>query len=291
MMGRGVASPFERPVAVTLYFAFHAAAALLVSLPATALVGGTGIGRFPEGDRLLFAPGGLVASEVVRLVAPALPAHLSSSLGMVAVLGALLVVPYAALLVALTRRERGSQASLWGRALRHVPALIALSGMGLAAQTFVVTAALTLAGALRDSMDGVTGRSADLAWLAAVSAGLALSLGVGIVRDLGRAAAVRHALDAKSALLAGLHAFARAPGRSFGRWLLPAVVGIALVAVGAALTALLDVSRPGMWRLALVATIHQTVALSLCFCRAYWLSATLVLVGQQPSVHELAETP
>jgi len=273
-------SPLARPLGVALYFACHALAAWLVAAPLTALVAGTGLGRFPEGDRLLFEPGGVVLAEVARALVPALPSHLTSSFGAVALLGALLLVPHTALLVALAEAEREPVAATWGRAIAHVPALIALSGFALLAQTILVVATFVLAGALRDAVTSAATRSADLVWLGAVSLGFTVVLCVGIVRDLGRAAVVRNARDSKAALFEGLHAFARAPGRSFARWLAPALAGIALVALSTALTTLLDVSRPGSLRLGLVTLLHQAIAFALCVCRAFWLRASLDLVAR-----------
>jgi hypothetical protein len=272
-------SPLERPRAVTLYFVCHAVAALVLALPATAVVAGTGLGRFPEGDRLLFQPGGVVLAEVVRTLMPALPAHVLSSFFVAALLGMLLLVPHAALLVSLARTERERLSATCGRALGHLPALLALSGFALLAQALVLVGTLTLAGALRGAFTGPTTRSADLVYLGAVLLGSLLAVLVGLVRDLGRAAIVRDELDSKSALFSGLRAFARAPGRALAGFIVPALAGAALIALAAALTTLLDVSRPGTWRLGLVALVHQSVAFALCWCRAYWLGTSLGIVA------------
>ncbi|HEX6274150.1 MAG TPA: hypothetical protein VFZ53_13975 [Polyangiaceae bacterium] len=281
MTREAAVSPLARPLAVTLYFACHAAAAWLLALPTTAVVASTGLGRFPEGDRLLFEPGGLVLAEITRVLAPALPAHVASSLGAAVLLGGLLLVPHAALLVSLARAERETLAATFARAFSHLPALIALSGLAVLAQTTLMIATFSVARALRDAMSSATTRSADLAWLAAVSLGVIASLAVGIVRDLGRAAVVRDDLDSKAALFAGLSSFGRAPGRALSRWLVPALASFSLVAVGAVVTGMLDVSRPGAWRLALVTLTHQTVAFALCVCRAYWLRASLDLARDE----------
>ena len=271
-------SPLRRPLGVTLYFASHAAAALLLSLPTVALVSGTGVGRFPEGDRLLFQPGGVVAAEVAGNLLSAIPGHVASLLGAGTLLAVLLLVPHTALLVSLSSRENESQAATWGRAIGRVPATISLSGLALLAQALVLFATVTLAGCLKDALGGTTTRHADLAYLAAIALGACLVLALGIVRDLGRAAVVRDALDSKTALLAGLRAFATAPLRSLLGWLTPALAGVALVALGALLATALDVSRPGAWRVWLVALVHQLVAYALCFCRAFWLTASLEVV-------------
>ena len=270
-------SPFARPLAVTLYFASHALAAALLALPTTALVAGTGIGRFEAGDRLLFQPGGTIALEVARVLAPQAPSHFASSLGAAALFGVLLLVPHAALLVSLAERERQRQATIWGRAIGHLPTLLALSGAAVLAQTLLVVGTLAIASEIRASLGTWTTRSADLVYLGVLAFGLAVTLAVGIVRDLGRAAAVRGSLGSKAAFEAGLKAFARSPRRALVDWGAPAAAGLALVALGAVLTAALDVSRSGAWRVGLVALVHQAIAFGLCFCRAYWLSASLGL--------------
>lgn len=270
-------SPLGRPLAVTLYYASHALAATLLALPATALVAGTGLGRFESGDRLLFQPGGTFLAEAARVLAPQAPSHVASSFGTATLVAVLLLAPHAALLVSLSRAEREPQAVIWGRAVTHLPVLISLSGAAALAQAVLLFATLSIATELRASLGSWTARSADLAYLFALTLGLVAVLAVGILRDLGRAAAVRGALGSRASLEAGLKALARAPGRALFRWAMPAAAGLALVALGAVLTSALDVSRPGAWRVALVALVHQAIAFGLCFCRASWLSSSLGL--------------
>lgn len=281
-MSGATVSPFRRPAAVVLYFACHAVAAALLALPAAAVVAGTGVGRFKDGDRMLFEPGGVIAAEVARAVTPALPAHVGSSLAVATLLGVLLLVPHAALLVALSRPERETPAATFGRAVGLFPPIAALSGFALLAQVILGIATFTLANAARDALAGGTTRTADLAYVAAVAFGSLVVLAVGLVRDLGRAAVIRGAPDAKAAAFTGLRAFAQAPLRAASRWLAPALAGVALVALAAAVTSVIDVSRPGSWRVGLVAFLHQAVALALCFCRAFWLGASLGLVAAVP---------
>ena len=270
-------SPFRRPLEVTIYFASHVTAALVLALPTTALVAGTGVGRFPEGDRLLFQPGGVVLTEVVRAITPALSAQAVSSLVVATLVSVLLLLPHAALLVSLSA-VREPQAAVWGRAVGHLPSLVWLSGVALLAQAIMAFGMLTLAGTLRDALGSVTTRTADLAYVAVLALALLATVAIGLVRDLGRAAAVTGSPDSKTALLHGLRAFARTPGRSLLGWGAPAAAGLALVAVGAILTSALDVARPGTWRVAVVALVHQAIAYALCFCRAFWLSASIAIV-------------
>jgi hypothetical protein len=278
MIPMGPVSPLRRVRAVTVYFLAHLAAALLLALPAVALVAGTGIGRFPEGDRLLFQPGGLLLAEIARTIAPAVSSSIASARVSGALLFVVLLVPHAALLVSLSRTEREPENVVWGRAIGHLPVLLLLSGLAFFAQAIVLFGAVTVGTRIRGAMTGGAARSADLAFLAVIGLGLLLALALGLVRDLGRAAVVRDSLKAKAALRVGLMTFARAPGRALFRWAAPAAVGLALVLLGAALASLFDVSRPGTWRIGLVAMAHQAIAYALCWCRAFWLSATLGLV-------------
>ena len=98
----------QRALTIALDFTLRAAAGLLVASPVVAAVASTGITRFPEGDRLLFEPGGLMLAEVARqlwsALAPLVRAELTTGL----VLGMALIVPYSLLLVALSGRARGT---------------------------------------------------------------------------------------------------------------------------------------------------------------------------------------
>jgi hypothetical protein len=265
-------------VDVTIYFASHVAAALVLALPTTALVAGTGIGRFPDGDRLLFQPGGVIATEVARAVTPALSAQSTASLTVATMVSVLLLLPHAALLVTLSGGVRRPRSVTWGRAIGHLPSLAWLSGVGLLAQAITAFGMLSLAGMLRNALAAGTARSADLVYLSVLALGLLLTLVIGLARDLGRAAVVSESLGSKVALYAGCRALARAPGHCLLAWAAPAAAGFALVALGAAVTAWLDVARPGTWRVWLVALVHQGIAYALCFCRAFWLKASLELV-------------
>jgi hypothetical protein len=268
---------------VTIYFASHVTAALVLALPTTALVAGTGVGRFPEGDRLLFRPGGVIAAEVVRALSPALSAHAVSSLAVATLASLVLLLPHAALLVALSTGGRKPQAVVWGRAVGHLPSLLWLSGVAFLAQAILAFGMLTFAGMLRHALGSATTRSADLAYLAVLVVGVLMVVAIGLVRDLGRAAVVNGSADSKAALFDGLQAFARAPGRALLGWAAPAAAGVALVGLGAVLTSAFDVGEPGTWRVFLVALVHQAIAYALCFCRAFWLGASLEIVrGARP---------
>jgi hypothetical protein len=226
----------------------------------------------------LFQPGGVIAAEVARAVSPALSAHGASSLAVATLVAILLLLPHAALLVSLSAVVREPQAVVWGRAVGHLPALAWLSGVGLLSQAITAFGTLALAGMLRDALASGPTRTADLTYLVVLALGSLVTLAIGLIRDLGRAAAVTGSPDSKRALVDGLQAFARSPGRSLLGWGAPAAAGLALVLLGALLTAALDVGRLGTWRVVVVALVHQAIAYALCFCRAFWLSASIAIV-------------
>jgi hypothetical protein len=268
----------HRVLALGLDFALRAGAGLLLASPLVAAVASTGITRFPEGDRLLFEPGGLLLVEVARTLWSALVPLIQAELVMGLVLALALVVPHAVLLVALSRRVPASAAELFGKALTRVPPLIALQGLTLLAQSAALLAVATLAAGLREALLGATSRRADLVFLAVLAFGGLVVLGLGALRDLSSAACVDGALGSPAALRRGLAALRKAPGAVLSGFGAAAVAAGSLVAAGALLTGVLDVGRPGALRVVLVLVLHQAVLLGRSLCRAFWLHRALGLV-------------
>ncbi|HEY3493437.1 MAG TPA: hypothetical protein VGK73_02075 [Polyangiaceae bacterium] len=263
-----------RLLAVCLDYAARAAASLLFALPVVALVAGTGVGRFPEGDRLLFEPGALVASEVVHKLVPALGTALSTSFVAFVVLAALLVVPHAAVLSALAETGRLEAKTLWGRALSSVPALLLLTGVALLAQVLLLALSSGIASFARGALAS-SPRLADGVFLAVIGGGALLALGVGVARDVARASAVQRGSDGRSALVA-IPALLR--GRApllLQVFATRAAAGCVLLVATAFACGLVDVGRPGNHRLALVAFLHQAAALGVAALRVSWFRATL----------------
>jgi len=267
----------QRALAVAVDFALRAAAGLLIASPVVAAVASTGIARFPEGDRLLFEPGGLMLAEVARTLWSALIPLLRAELMTGLVLGMALIVPYSLLLVALSGRARGT-AALWGEAVTRVPSLLALHGLTLLTQGGVVLATATVAVQLRTGFVGATSRGADLVFVGVLLLGGLGVLTLTTLRDLASAACVQGSLTSRSALTTGVATLRRAPGRVIRDFAPPLLAGVALVAAGAVLTGSLDVSRPGAWRVVLVLAVHQAALLGRSVCRAFWLGRALRLV-------------
>jgi hypothetical protein len=111
---------------------------------------------------------------------------------------------------------------------------------------------------------------------------------LGTVRDLASAACVREALGARRALFDGVATFARFPLRVARGVAPPAAAALGLVLLAAWLTGVLDVARPGAWRVAAVLLVHQLAVLGLVLCRAWWLGHALGLVGAQPGAASVA---
>jgi hypothetical protein len=274
--------------AVLVDFVLHAAAALLVASPIVAAVSATGISHFPWSDQDLFEPGGALLVEVVRILWKELAPLVRTSVVTALVLVVLLVLPYALVFAALARERPAKLSRLWGEASARFPALLALKGLSLCAQAAAVLATLTLAAFLRESFVGATSRRADLVALAVGAVGVTLVLGVGVLRDLASAAAVRHELNGRRALGAGLTALASAPGKAALGFIVPFVGGLALMTGAMPLVSVLNVGRRGDFRIAGVFCLHQAIVLVWLGCRAVWLGRALALVGPQPGVGSAA---
>jgi hypothetical protein len=258
-------------------FLLRSIAGLLVALPFAAAVTSTTIARYPEGDRLLFAPGGVYLAEAVRLLLPLLLPLLAASVGTTIALSFALVVPHAALLVALAEPEEAPTASFWGRALERVPTLLAVTGIALLAELALLLVFSGLASMAGRAVSAE--RASDVVSVLVALVGVLLALSVGVVRDLARAGAVRHGLDGPDAIRHGLVTFFTRAGAALPAWLGPALLSC-MVVLGAALFAgALDVSRAEPWRAWLVLLVHQGAALCLAFCRAIWLSSSLALAS------------
>jgi hypothetical protein len=269
----------KRAAYVVLFdFACRIAAGLILGAPVAAVVSASGVGAFPEGDRLLFAPGGTLLAELVRASFSLLPALATSSLATGVLLAAGLVVPQAALLTALGERSPEPLRAFIGHAGERVPALLGLTGVAFLAQVLVGGGALALAAAARDGLSANAIR-ADGTFIAIASLGLVLALGLGVLRDLASAALTAGERGARGAVRQGFRCLLRAPGATLGRWLGPHVLALALVSAAALATGALDVSKPQSLRLLAVTLLHQSVVLGLCACRAAWLGGAVRVVA------------
>jgi hypothetical protein len=260
---------------ILLDFALRSVLGLLVALPLAATIAGTAIGRFPEGDRLLFAPGGMYLAEVTRLLLPVLPPLLTSSLLAIVLFSLLLVVPHSALLVALSETEETSRRAFWGRALERVPTLLAVTAVALLAELAVLLVFAGLASTAGRAVGGE--RASDVASALVLAVGVVLAVAIGLARDLGRAGAVLRDLDGPEALRHGVRALAGNLRAAVPAWLGPALLSAIVVGAAALFTGALDAGRPEPWRSYVILVLHQGAACALAWCRALWLSSSLEL--------------
>ena len=270
----------HRTLAVLLDFALRGAAGLVLASPVVAAIASTGIPRFPEGDRLLFEPGGLMLVEVARALWSAAMPLVRAELVTGLLLGMVLLVPYSLVLVALERRA-GTAGELWGEAITRVPPLLALHGLALLTQGGAILAAVALALELREGLVGATSRGADLVAALVLLLGALLVLALAVFRDLASAACVQGSVRSNEALARGFSTLRRAPGRVLRGWVGPLAAVVGLLVAGAWLTGRVDVSRAGAWRIGVVLVVHQAVLFARSVCRAWWLGKALVLVSPQ----------
>jgi hypothetical protein len=245
----------------------------------TAAISATGIGAFPEGDRLLFEPGGLLLVEAARQTLSLLGPLAASSLSTAALLGLALTLPRALLWSAVAAETPDRFATLLGHAATRIPSLLALTGLGFLAQVLAYSLGLSAAGLMRSSLSGP--ERGDLFAFAVLALAGALVLALGVLRDVASAAVACGVPTARAAVRIGFDAVRRAPGSVFVGWLGPAALGLTLVVIAAAGAGILDVARAGGFRVFAVALLHQSVLLALSFCRATWFGAAVRCVRPQ----------
>jgi hypothetical protein len=272
MKGRGIA----------VFYAARLLGGWLISSPIATLVAGSGIGDFPEGDALLFQPGGTYLFEVARVVRGSLGAAFETSLFLFALSAFASLLALSALLVALDAGERLSLGEWSARAVEQLPRFTLFAGAALFLQSIVVGAcALLWVGARELLYRRYDERSADLTSLLVLALGVLGVVALGLLHDLARAAAVRHRASARAALKAALAATRARPLATLGAWLMPLSWSIAAFAAGAIAVGRVRVEGAGEWRVSAVTLIHQLVILALVCLRALWLKRALELVGSK----------
>jgi hypothetical protein len=283
----GLATAHERPKAetgvtaraVALLYVYRAVTGFVFGYPVARTLGALGASALPDGDREFFAPGGLHLLEALRLGVRILPSALESATFAGILVSIAGTFPFAVALTDVlnpswTRRER------FGRAAERAPTLLVLTGATVLVQALVLTftvmiatGAGSLAGSLRNE------RTSDLPPLVVGAVGLLLCFAIGVVQDLARAAAVRHATGALESVRVAARTLSSAPGAVCRAFVTPALAAIALVTGGAAFASVVDVSRPGAWRVAAVGLEHQLVILAIVVLRLGALARALTLTG------------
>lgn len=271
----------RRPFVILSIALGRLAVGLCLASPLASLFAESGVAQRAEGDRALFEGGGYLLVELLRLHGPALAAALRGLLPLLTLAWLLTALGNAALLVALSARDRLGPLSWLSPALSRLPALCVL-GVGTAlAQGLLLLLGALLADGVPEPLTSprqVTLLQVSL-WLAAWLAASAL----GGFADVVKAALVRHDSPLVVALARAWQAARSRPFFGFFGWT-PYAVPLALAALGSAwATGVLDVSQPGAWRVAAVLVLHQSVVLIAVACRAAWYARALRGVCAVPS--------
>lgn len=263
-----------------VFFAGRVIGGWLVSLPIATLIAGSGIAQFPDGDALLFEPGGAYLLDAVRKILPSLGSALRSSLWLYGLVALASLVPLSALLVALDAERRLSLHEWGARALEQLPRFTLLAGATLLAQGALCAVFVVAWGALRELLSAsYDERSADLVSLSVPALGILCVLAFGLFQDVVRAAAVRQRASLGEALRAALSTARARPFAIVAGWLMPLSWSIAALSAGAIAVGRLRLEQPGEWRADAALAIHQLVVLTLVGLRALWLKRALELVG------------
>lgn len=252
-------------------YAYRVVASSIVAYPMARALASFGATMHSEGDRGLFEPGGFALLEALRLGGPALGAAAESGAligGFVAVLG---LVPLAACLTALVRPDDG-HGDIAKRSVELFPVFLKLGASTLCIQG-AVCAVAAAAAPLLSGLAGVIAneQARDLLVALVLLPAVAVVVGLGIWEDFARAAAVFGARRVFDAAGRGWTALLERPAAALGVYLATAAAGWATVALSAAIVGIIDVSRPGSWRVAGAFATHQAALLVLAALRVLWL--------------------
>lgn len=286
-------APSRVPVtlrALMILCLYRAAAATIVGYPIARTLGSLGPTALPDGDVSLFAPSGMQLLEALRFGARAIPASVESGSIVAIVLATVGLFPLAVALTAL-ENPRATRGQLSSAAADRLPSFLFLSGATLLSQAVLaMTTALVVTGVsgLTDSFRNE--RTADLVPLLLGVIGLLAVLAVGVVQDVARAAVIRHGVRGIDSIRIAGTTLVATPRAVFGAFAGPMVATAFVVAAAAALTSACDVSRPGAWRIASVALVHQLAVVAIVALRLRALGAALTLVDPHGSTTSSADT-
>jgi hypothetical protein len=276
-LGPGQIAASRRPLLLLSLTGLRILAGLCLAWPLSALVAQTGVGLRAEGDRALFESGGYLLLEVLRLRGGELEAAARGLLPVLA-LGLLLTAAgNAALLVGLNVQGRLQLRELLSRASARVPPLVVL-GAGTTLGQFLLFIAGTMAvTAVPEALDRPVATTAAevLLWLVVALAAGAL----GGFSDLVKASLIRHEARLLEALSLALKCLRHRPIRASFGWAPYAAAFVAAALLTGKLAEIIDVARPGAWRVVCVFAIHQLVILSSVTARAAWYARALRLVA------------
>ncbi len=271
----------RRPGVVVAVWIWETTMALLMSLPAFAVVG-SAYGEHPLQDAPLWAPGSEALMQLYYRASHARAAIAASAGLALALAAALGAVPLAAMLVSIGYATRDRRVPGWSHVFtRTAGAMLPLTIVGaltLLAQAMVVGGGVLLGMLAQAAAQGAGEARADVLAGFMVALSGVTALYVGVASDLARAALVRFRMSVLLALRLAWHVTRRAPANAFMSWALRALAALLLVGIGAAAADRLG-GRGGA-ALVFLALCHQCVILARVALRASWLAKALRIVDR-----------
>lgn len=260
---------------VVFGYLLRVAVAVVLTHPFVSVVKRT-LGGWPDGDRMLYEPGALMLSEVLRLHGTALTGLLEQS-----ALASLLMVPVGAMVASIVLSALASERPrdalhVVTSALRHFAPVAWLTLLQLVGVGGTLLLALVTREGFASAMRGTfSPRTADIASASTLVVGLAAVCAIVIVTDTARAAAVREKLDTASAVVHALRVGARRPG----------ALGAAFAARASAALLVLTSTLATALHLGLEAPLHAAAVLTMAHAgafvtaclRASWLARAMDL--------------
>jgi hypothetical protein len=208
--------------------------------------------------------------------------------GVAAVAIILGVFPLGALLAGLDREGRVGAGYLADRAWRHAGTLALLFGLSAIAQAIVGALCALLGGKVVDALKLVPPSEDIGGAVVALFVGLVVAF-VGVVRDLGCAAAVRFDLRFYSAAVRAFQSVKKAGGRALFAWAWRAALGFAAVLIAVRLAPGLTGASAGAILVGVL--LHQAALYGAAFAHASWLAAALGIVDAAAPQPAAVEAP
>lgn len=264
---------------IGFFWLCRALAAWIIAAPIAALLSGQGVGRYPQGDALLFAPGALHLAEAVRLGLPQMAETLRTSLMSAGFFGYLLLIPLAGMCAALTSDTPTTVGWSIARGLERLPKFTLLAGLTLFCQGLVAALGIYGLDALQERVSSTawSERSRDLWLLSGIGLLVVLLVSLGVVQDIARTALASGQRSLFIAIMAAFQTIRKRPFDLAVAWSISVIWSWVLVAAIAIVVGRLDVSSGSLLVFALVALFHQGVALVLVLLRATWLARAFEL--------------
>lgn len=269
----------SRPGLILALTAWRFAAAWLVGLPIVAQVYGSGVSQLVEGERALFAPGGLILAEVLSRLGSALASALGVSTVLFCVAWVLSLAPLSLFIVGLAKPGRLTFAEHGLATLRSFPRIAVIAVGTLALQGLAVllgTLAVAVLAALAESS------SQDVRAMI-IGSGLSMTLlawlSLAGLRDLGYAALVNERVGLLGAFGISIRTLRRSPRAILGAYTIFSLSSAFLVILNALVANAADVSRAGSYRIVFLFVIHQLTLFGLTALRGGWLCTGLATIS------------